>query len=377
MKRTVFLILALLSPLALFISPLTCAAETIPQAEWKFTAAQVLVDDAYYYLDKTNNLASFSHTKDTIKVEVYTIPEHITYNDTEYTVVAMHNYSSTYNIPKSPMVKTVNYPSTLQLLDGNRMELFPQVTTLVMPASLETITNSFISGYNQIESITFLGQKAPTITSSSFSPQWCKVTVPDASFDDYVAALKKGWTSYQSRYIIVSDKGLQDNVNDFILTVSKAGKLSDEITSYIGNKETIFGLTIYGEINSSDFTTIRSCKNLMRLDLSNAAYSTLPDNAFSGCYFLENLALPDNGITKLPQYAFRYCRGLTSLHIPTTVNEIAVGAFSECFKLNSISIPETVTKIGTNAFEKCYALTEITLPNAIESMGTSMFYNCM
>ena len=50
------------------------------------------------------------------------------------------------------------------------------------------------------------------------------------------------------------------------------------------------------------------------------------------------------------QYAFSYCKGLTSITIPDSVTSIGDHAFDHCTELTNITIPDSVTSIGTNAF---------------------------
>ena len=75
-------------------------------------------------------------------------------------------------------------------------------------------------------------------------------------------------------------------------------------------------------------------------------------------------------------YAFRMCRGLTSITIPSGVTSIGDKAFSYCNELASITIPSSFTSIGNNAFEYCRSLTSIAIPNSMTSIGTYAFYYC-
>ena len=51
--------------------------------------------------------------------------------------------------------------------------------------------------------------------------------------------------------------------------------------------------------------------------------------------------------------AFRGCRELVSVRIPSTWANIGDGAFSNCKNLTSVTIPDNVTYIGTSAFAGC------------------------
>ena len=71
------------------------------------------------------------------------------------------------------------------------------------------------------------------------------------------------------------------------------------------------------------------------------------------------LALPSD-ITKINQYAFQGCTGLTSVTIGNGVTSIDWYAFSGCTGLTSVTIGSGVTSIGLYAFAGCTGLTSIT-----------------
>ena len=87
------------------------------------------------------------------------------------------------------------------------------------------------------------------------------------------------------------------------------------------------------------------------------------------------LVLPSY-ITKINQYAFYDCTGLTSVTIPDSVTSIGDSAFYGCIGLTSVTIPDSVTSIGDDAFSFCSDLTRITIPDSVTSIGDSAFYGC-
>lgn len=73
------------------------------------------------------------------------------------------------------------------------------------------------------------------------------------------------------------------------------------------------------------------------------------DYAFYGCSGITSITLP-NGITSIGNNAFRGCSGITSITIPNGVTDIGKGAFSFCSNLATISIPQSVVYVGRSAF---------------------------
>ena len=62
-------------------------------------------------------------------------------------------------------------------------------------------------------------------------------------------------------------------------------------------------------------------------------------------------------VTKLGDWLFSYCEGMTSIELPDTLTTIGDRAFVWCSGLTSIKIPDSVTTIGDNTFEGCENLT--------------------
>ncbi|MBP3533313.1 MAG: leucine-rich repeat domain-containing protein [Alistipes sp.] len=103
--------------------------------------------------------------------------------------------------------------------------------------------------------------------------------------------------------------------------------------------------------------------------------TTIPMNAFHGCYQLTSIAIPEN-ITSIKMMAFYKCVGLTSIKIPDSVTLIEYGVFDQCSNLTSITIGEGVTEIGKFAFQYCISLTSITIPDNVSSIGEGAFLDC-
>lgn len=61
------------------------------------------------------------------------------------------------------------------------------------------------------------------------------------------------------------------------------------------------------------------------------------------------ITIPE-GTNTIGSYAFRGCKGLTSIDIPNSVTSIGHGAFEGCTGLTSIDIPNSVTSVGSRAF---------------------------
>lgn len=82
------------------------------------------------------------------------------------------------------------------------------------------------------------------------------------------------------------------------------------------------------------------------------------------------------GITGLPDGAFKDCDRLTTVSLPKGLVNIGAEAFSGCEKLTAVYLPDSLTTLGDKAFYKCSKLATLTMGNQIKSIGDSAFYYC-
>jgi hypothetical protein len=117
-----------------------------------------------------------------------------------------------------------------------------------------------------------------------------------------------------------------------------------------------------------------NCYSLTSVNLPDSV-TTIGVNAFYNCYSLTSVNLPDS-VTTIGNSAFLGCASLTSVNLPDSVTTIGGGAFGNCYSLTSVNLPDSVTTIGVNAFYNCYSLTSVNLPDSVTTIGNSAFYQC-
>ncbi len=129
----------------------------------------------------------------------------------------------------------------------------------------------------------------------------------------------------------------------------------------------IFGASSYSN-NSGNVPS--SLKEVIITDGASIA-----DYAFFYCRSLTSIEIP-NSVTSIEGYAFFYCRSLTSIEIPSSVTSIGEKAFYDCCSLASIEISSSLTSIGSSAFSECSNLASVNLPDRVESIGSYAFSGC-
>ncbi len=103
-----------------------------------------------------------------------------------------------------------------------------------------------------------------------------------------------------------------------------------------------------------------------------SSVNTIGKGAFSGCANLKQIELPE-GITKIEKKTF-YNSGLEKITIPDSVSEIGEYAFSECSELSEIKLGDNISSIGRSAFSICKKLEAINLPKNLTSIEDNTFY---
>ena len=162
---------------------------------------------------------------------------------------------------------------------------------------------------------------------------------------------------------------------------------------YNSSLKNIFGEQVSIYVLGNNVTEIgkyafRDCSGLTSVTIPNSVTS-IADYAFAGCSGLTSVTIP-NSVTSIADYAFQNCSGLTSVTVEITdlaawcTNPVTFSIPSSCtlyLSLNGnviqdLTIPNSVTKIGNYAFDGCSGLTSVTIPNSVTEIGNRAFYGC-
>ena len=87
---------------------------------------------------------------------------------------------------------------------------------------------------------------------------------------------------------------------------------------------------------------------------------------------MKKIIIPD-GVTSIPDEAFKDCKDLEEIIISNSVIEIGNEAFSGCTKLKYIKLPENIKTIGNYAFKNCKKIPSLYIPASLTSIGYAPF----
>lgn len=368
MKRKLTLSL-IISGLLLAMS-FTAHAQTIaPMDQWSFSTSRVEIDGHSYYLDQTNGLAEFllyyNSTKAKSFTGTFTVPSTVTYNEKNYTVVSMKDYS-TYNLEN---VTKLELPSTLVNLGNYVLGYFPNVDVIEIPASVQHLGNYVVN--RDEATIKFLGTTPPAVDGKLSSYSHVKVIVPAQAFQDYKVA------DYIEDCCVISDDISKqtfhtDKVDNGELGYVVVANQLPEIVTYSDVNKLIVD---EGTIDATDWYQLRQMKNLIYLDISGLSITEIPYEALSQCWQIETVILPQT-LEAIHGYAF-YRTGIRDLILPASLRVIDGGYnFQDCEFLTSIDIPEGVKSLPYRCFYSCGRLHSVGLPSTLATMDSNCFEYC-
>ena len=167
------------------------------------------------------------------------------------------------------------------------------------------------------------------------------------------------WTLYDNGVLKIDGKG---NFNGFA---------NDDLDS-IANK--VEKVEISGKISSfSPEGLFFNLGNVKEVVVGNGV-KEIGYDSFGSCK-AKTIKL-SNSITKIKQFAFSYCKNLTSLTIPSSVTDIADSAFYNCSKLQSVNLSNSIKSINGSTFENCTSLKSVVIPNSVTNVGRDAFRGC-
>ena len=123
----------------------------------------------------------------------------------------------------------------------------------------------------------------------------------------------------------------------------------------------------------------RDCINLEEIAVNSSSEPMIIGReAFDGCKNLVTVTGFESTNPTLDM-TFNGCEKLTSIELPTTVEEIGYGTFQGCKSLTGdLIIPDNVKTIGESAFEGCTGFKgKLIIPNSVETIRYRAFKECI
>ena len=300
---------------------------------------------------------------------------------------------------------SVIIPNGVKTIGANAFQQCNSLISISIPYSVTSIGDYAFWGSLKINSVVCDITPPFNIYSTAFSNSiysTATLTVPFSMKPLYQQT--EGWKLFSN---IVEKNG---SGSERIIHVATAGTLSELIIE--ADKYSIEGLTLTGELNSSDFRLLRDMAGndawgnqtkgmLSNLDFKGARIvaggekyldtdtimcegersighyryaieqnDELPKCIFYGCK-LKTVSI-SNGAISIGDGGFKHCNYLSSIQIPNSMISLGDSAFYGCNSLITLNIPENLTSIGNSVFQNCHSLSSINVNNTNKKYMSSL-----
>ena len=309
-------------------------------------AASITVDGINYTTASGNKatVAKYTIVKATADTIFYTgdivIPETITYEGTQYTVVA----TAANAFVDCKDLTSVTLPATCVTIGRNCFKGCTSLKHSPIPATVTSVGSGVFNGCTSLEEVVIY-------------PGWSK---PISEEFANCGNLKR---------LIISDGN-----TPVVMKVSAFGNSAEARTALNSIEYIYMGRDVDASAylnNEQPFHNMGGLKTLV----IDGETTTIQGTTFQGCTALETVTFEEgNKVSSIGNSAFASCTSLTGIDIPVAVTIIEQSAFNGCRNLKNVTMGDGVTSIGITAFYNT-AITSFTFPSALTSIGQSAFEN--
>lgn len=180
------------------------------------------------------------------------------------------------------------------------------------------------------------------------------------------------WTFDDEGTLVISGNG---NMSDYKYSNNPIyGNNSQVSFPWTAFYNSINKVIICDGVNSIGNNAFRLCRSLTSVEIPSSVIR-IGEHAFDRCESLTDIEIPPSVCTVEP-YAFTYCLSLKSIEIPSSIKLLDNYIFSSCSALTDVYIPSSITEIGEGVFSSCTSLGNVTIPGSVEKIGWAAFAAC-
>lgn len=337
----------------------------IAMENWAFTNDVYTIDGLRYCLDDTNGLAKFVGFNKSTDITFLVIPSTIRKDGKAYAVVGIEsgNRYNGYNYYRQEKLVSLSLPKTLRYIGNCALGYFPNMQYLEIPENVTTMGTDIFYESNKLKTVKINAVTPPMVGSFSGTDKR-KVYVPDGSLHAY--RLASPWNNC----VLVGGEGTFVSIDHVA-----AGELGHFILDKATYLQEVNKLTIVsGNLNNDDWNTLKSMTNLVELDISGMAVTSIPSSAFENKWGLEKIVLPKK-LETIGYAAFRGT-GLKEIELPENLTTLDSYAFQSCSSLANVKMSGKVTGISGYCFQECRNLQKVELAEGLQVIHNGAFYLC-
>ena len=313
-------------------------------------AATITVDGINYTTksDGTVTVAKYTIIKATAETPADTlfytgdivIPEKVTYEGVEYTVVA----TAANAFLDCKDMTSLKLPETCVTIGRNCFKGCTSLTVSPIPATATKVDTGIFNGCTSLEEVTIVpGWNKPVSEEFANCPNLKRLIIAEGE-TPVVMKVNAFGANAEARTAINSIEYIYMGRNV-------------DASAYVNNEQPFHNMGALKTIVVGGTTT------------------TIQGTTFQGCTALETVTFEDgNKVNSIGNSAFASCTSLASIDIPAGVTTIEQSTFNGCRNLKNVTMGDGVTSIGITAFYNT-GLTSFTFPSALTTINQSAFEN--
>ena len=266
---------------------------------------------------------------------------------------------------------SINVPNSVVSIESLAFQNCAKLTSIAIPASVNTIGDAAFGGCSGLITVNAGNQNYSSLDGVLFNKNQTElITCPVSKTGDYTipnTVLTIGTYAFR-------------NCNS-LTSITIPGSVKTVKDGAFGNCASLTAIIIPASVTSIGIRSFGAC-GLISVDAGNPAYSS-----FNGVLFdkakteLISCSTVNTGsyeipasVTSIRDYAFYFCKKLSSIILPNSVISIGKYAF-QYLKVTAFTIPESVTTIGTGAFREFSGLITVDAANQNYSALDGVLFN--
>jgi len=294
-------------------------------------------------------------------------------------------------------LRSVDFPSTLEILGDSCFWNCWRLADVTFPDTLRSIGDRCFYGCSALETVVF-PDGVTSIGSSAFSHCSLKEVVLPKSlermgsnpfFGSNTLFENRKYGLYMGDWLI---NGSSDDfpqsadvfVEEGVVGVAEGALYSSLLDSYDEEIEVTLPSTVK-YLSAECFVNNRNWNHVSSLKIHpDNPYFCVKDNIlytkdlstviFCGRYCYESSTIFPKELRRIGDKAFVDCEALTSIVLPSGVEEIGAYGLSTP-NLKSVTLSKSLRTIGDHAFFDCYDLKTLVIPGKVETIGDYAFTN--
>ena len=283
-------------------------------------------------------------------------------------------------------LKTVVIPANATTIGNSAFEQCASLISIDIPANVETIGTAVFWGCSSLTTVTFeKGSQLKTIGGGSSSYygafSYCtaltSIEIP-ASVETIGASAFKGCSKLAT---VTFEKESQ-------LKTIGGGYSEPNYYGVFSDCTALTSIEIPASVETIEAAAFKGCSSLATVTFENGSQlktiggGSYSSGAFSDCTALTSIEIPAS-VETIEAAAFKDCSSLTSIEIPASVETIKASAFKGCSSLATVTF-ENGSQLKTieggypssGTFADCTALTSIEIPASVETIEAAAFKGC-